>query len=97
MTKWHCTTLDDTLQQLDTDASRGLTTEQVEARRHEYGLNELIETGGRSPWRILWEQLSGAMVLLLVFAAIVSMFLHEYTDAIAIMAIVLLNAGFFVE
>ncbi|MCA9211712.1 MAG: cation-translocating P-type ATPase [Planctomycetales bacterium] len=92
MTKWHCTTLDDTLQQLDTDASRGLTTEQVEARRHEYGLNELIETGGRSPWRILWEQLSGAMVLLLVFAAIVSMFLHEYTDAIAIMAIVLLNA-----
>jgi Ca2+-transporting ATPase len=63
------------------------------------GPNELIETGGRGPWAILWEQLSGPMVLLLFFAAGVSVFLDEVADAFVILAIVVINAilGFFQE
>ena len=71
----------------------GLAEDEVERRRAQYGPNELVETGGRGPWRILWEQLSGAMVVLLIVAAGVSAFLHEYTDSGVILVIVVLNAA----
>ena len=92
MNNWHCTTIAEAVQQLETDAAAGLSSQQVAALRERYGSNELVESSGRGPWRILWEQLSGAMVLMLVVAAAVSFFLGEYTDAIVIMAIVVLNA-----
>ena len=93
MTDWYRNTSADAVQQLDSDVVHGLRSDQVTSLRDAYGPNELVETGGRGPWRILWEQLSGAMVLLLIVAAVVSLFLHEYTDAIVIMAIVVLNAA----
>ena len=93
MTDWHRTTLSDALKALGTDAATGLADDQVMSRREEHGLNELVETGGRGPWRILWEQLSGAMVVMLIVAAGVSAVLHEYTDAVVILGIVVLNAA----
>ncbi len=87
------------LSQFGIDAERGLSAEEVDRRIKEHGPNELIETGGRGPWAILWEQLSGPMVLLLFFAAGVSVFLDEVADAFVILAIVVINAilGFFQE
>ena len=93
MTDWHQKTVSDSLSRLDSDTASGLTEEQAEARRIRYGRNELVETGGRGPWRILWEQLSSAMVVLLIVAAGVSAFLHEYTDSAVILVIVVLNAA----
>ena len=93
MIDWHRLTPEEVAQQLKSDLTQGLTAEQVAAIRAEHGSNELVETAGRGPWRILWEQLSGAMVVLLIVAALVSLFLHEYTDAVVVMAIVVLNAA----
>ncbi len=97
MSDWHRTTVADCLEQLASNTASGLTVAQAHERQARYGLNELVETGGRGPGRILWEQVSGAMVVLLIMAAGVSAFLHEYTDAGVILAIVVLNAllGFF--
>ncbi len=92
MTNWHKQTVAQSLEQLNSDEKRGLSENQVESLRARYGPNELIETGGRGAWRILWEQASGALVLLLFVAAGVSFYLEEYTDAGVILAIVLLNA-----
>lgn len=99
MTDWHVLSTEASLAELKSDPQRGLSAAAAERRQEEYGPNELKETGGRSVWAILWDQLSGAMILLLVVAAAVSVFLSEYTDAIVIMAIVVLNAllGFFQE
>ena len=66
MTDWHKTTCADAVKQLDSDAANGLSSDQVASRHLENGPNELVESSGRGPWRILWEQLSGAMVVLLV-------------------------------
>lgn len=93
MTNWHQRTVSDSLKQLDSHALNGLAEEEAKARCAQYGPNQLAETGGRGPWRILWEQLSGAMVVLLIVAAGVSAFLHEYTDAAVILVIVMLNAA----
>ena len=91
MTDWYQRTSEECLDQLNTDANQGLSSAQVASLRERYGPNEIIETGGRGPLRIVWEQLSSAMVVLLIVAAIVSVYLDEWVDAAVIAAIVLLN------
>ena len=57
----------------------------------QYGPNELVEHGVKSPWRIL-DQFKETMVLVLIIAAVISALLSDWKDAIAILAIVILNA-----
>ncbi|MDD4269883.1 MAG: cation-translocating P-type ATPase [Pirellulaceae bacterium] len=96
---WYQLAHDDVCRQLETDASRGLAADEAERRTERYGPNELVERGGRSPWRILWEQVSGVMTVILLVAAAISIFLQEPIDAVVILAIVVLNAalGFYQE
>src|SRR5207248_7264570 len=56
------------------------------------GRNELVERGGASPWRILFQQVTTVMPLLLVVAAAVSAALGDELDAAAIAVIIVLNA-----
>ncbi|UCH58528.1 MAG: cation-translocating P-type ATPase, partial [Anaerolineales bacterium] len=69
-----------------------LTASEAQRRLAEHGANELVERGLKSPWRILWEQLTGLMVVILIVAAVVSGALGDWKDAIAILAIVVINA-----
>lgn len=92
MSNWHQLDAVDALRQLGTDASNGLSEAEVAQRLSKHGPNELIERGLKSPWAMLWEQLSATMVVVLVVAAAVSGALGEYKDALAIMVIVILNA-----
>jgi Ca2+-transporting ATPase len=59
----------------------------------EHGPNELVERGLKSSWRILLEQFTGLLVIILIVAAVVSVVLGDWKDATAILAIVLLNAA----
>lgn len=87
------------LAQLNSNASGGLSSPEAARRLEQYGPNLLEEKGLRSRWRILYEQFTAIMVLILLGAAILSALLGEYKDAIAIGAIVILFAllGFFQE
>lgn len=85
-------TTEDLAKELNTNLINGLSTEEAKQRLQKYGYNELTEQNIKSPWVILWEQLTATMVLVLIFAAIVSAILGDYKDAIAIIAIVILNA-----
>ncbi len=93
VTSWHTKTLTDTLSELHSDATCGLDNQQIAERQVQHGYNEIVDRGGRSLWLIVWEQISGAMVLLLVVAAVASFMLGELTDAVVILAIVVLNAA----
>ncbi len=70
----------------------GLSADEAAARRSRYGSNALVERGGRSPWRIILAQLTGTLVLILIVAAVVSALVGDIKDAVAILAIVVLNA-----
>jgi P-type Ca2+ transporter type 2C len=96
---WYRKTASQTLEELGSEAKTGLSEAEVLNRQQKYGLNELLERGGRTRWQILVEQLSGILTLILVGAALISLFLGEYIDAVVILAIVVLNAalGFFQE
>lgn len=89
---WHTLTAGETLERLGADAERGLSSAEVERRLAEHGPNELIDRGRVSPWRILLEQFTGVLVIMLIIAAGISMALGEIPDSIAILAIVVLNA-----
>lgn len=81
------------LEKLKTEPEKGLESGEVSCRQEEYGLNELVDRGVKSPWKILLEQLSGLMILILILSAVISILLGEYKDAIAILVIVVLNAA----
>ncbi|MDK1079891.1 MAG: cation-translocating P-type ATPase [Anaerolineae bacterium] len=89
--KWHTLSAQAALEQLG-GSEQGLTQKAIAEKRAVYGLNELIERGVKSRWAILWEQMTAIMVVILIIAAIISAALGDYKDAIAIMAIVILNA-----
>jgi Ca2+-transporting ATPase len=92
MTNWHTLTVEQVLQELGVEPARGLSTEAAQRRLAEEGPNELIERGIKSPWTILWEQLTATMVVILIVAAVISALLGDFKDCIAILSIVVLNA-----
>jgi Ca2+-transporting ATPase len=92
LSKWHQLEVEDVLQRLGSDASYGLTAAEVARRLKEWGYNELNNQGIKGSWRILWEQLTDTLVLILLISAVISGFLGDYKDATGILAIVLLIA-----
>lgn len=89
---WHTMSSTEVLQKLETPPEEGLSTAEVHARQEKYGLNELTEAPPTSFWKMLWSQLNNFVIYMLLGAAIISALLGDYTEAIAIMAIVVLNA-----
>ena len=87
---WHALTTDQASQRLGVEPRQGLSAEAVAQRQAEHGPNELVDRGSKSPWRILWEQFTATMVLILVGAAGVSLAVGDVKDALAILAIVVL-------
>jgi Ca2+-transporting ATPase len=96
---WHTLETNTVLDELGSSQGAGLTSQQVGERAAQYGANELIERGGRTPLQILWEQLTATMVLILIGAAAIAGFLGDTKNTVAILAIVVLYAflGFLQE
>jgi len=92
MSDWYKLSPEQTLTQLKSDAQRGLESSEAKNRLDQYGLNELVERGVKSPWRILLEQFTETMVVVLMIAALISVLLGEFQDAIVVLIIVVLNA-----
>jgi Ca2+-transporting ATPase len=92
MSDWHQLDAAAAAGKLRTDVSRGLTATEAAQRLQQHGPNELTDVAGRSPGAIFLSQLTGTMVLLLIAAAVVSLAIGATKDAIAIGAIVILNA-----
>lgn len=90
--RWYQLPINDVLAAFQVDGEVGLSTEQAKSRLEKYGGNEIIDQGGRSIWKMLWGQLTDTMVLVLFGAAIISVLISDWKDAIAIFAIVLINA-----
>ncbi|MGG2095832.1 calcium-translocating P-type ATPase, SERCA-type [Bacillus sp. S13(2024)] len=83
----------------NTNVKTGLTEQEVEIRLKKIGPNELQEAKRPSALVVFLAQFKDFMVLVLFGATIISAFLGEYVDAIAIVAIVIINGilGFFQE
>ena len=70
--------------------SAGLTPAEAAERLSIHGPNELRETISRPAWHMLLAQFREPLILILVAAAVLSLFLGDFVESIAILAIVFL-------
>jgi Ca2+-transporting ATPase len=85
------TPVEEVLSNLSTSLEMGLSPQEAEHRLEVEGPNELEERGVKSPWKILWEQLTSIMVVILIIAMAVSLLLGDLIDGLVILAIILIN------
>ncbi len=79
------------LNQLNTDL-KGLSNEEAAKRLKIYGPNQLNEGKPKTLLSMLAEQFKSVMIVILLIAALISGLMHEYTDAIVILAVIIINA-----
>ncbi|MEW6066988.1 MAG: cation-translocating P-type ATPase [Nitrospirota bacterium] len=96
--RWHQKNIEDTINELRSSL-RGISEDEVRKRLEQYGPNELKETKKKTPFMMLLDQFKDFMIIVLIAAAIISGFIGELSDTIAIVVIVVLNAiiGFIQE
>ncbi|NJK61939.1 MAG: cation-translocating P-type ATPase [Synechococcaceae cyanobacterium SM2_3_1] len=91
MTSWYNISSAETLQSLQTALS-GLSQAEVETRLQHWGPNQLPDPESETLWQLLLKQILSSLVLILLAAAVLSLWLGDYKDALAILAIVGFNS-----
>ena len=93
MNHWYQLSVEEVLDHFGSSATEGLESPQVMRKRAEYGPNALATEVGRSLLFLLWEQLGGPFVLLLLFATCLFWLQGQYQGAAMIAVLVMVNAG----
>ncbi|MFX1498663.1 MAG: cation-translocating P-type ATPase [Promethearchaeota archaeon] len=109
----HAATSEDTERTFKTSIENGLDETETQKRLEIYGRNELVKEKGKTAWQIFIGQFKDFLIYLLMFAIVISIIIgiweaskpgadpwsSEYTDAIVIGAILIVNAvlGFYQE
>lgn len=90
---WHNKSLEEVATTLQTDLEHGLDEQESVERFAKWGPNELPEKKAVTPLSIFLRQFNDFMIWVLFFAVILSgVWLGETVDAVAILAIIVLNA-----
>jgi Ca2+-transporting ATPase len=89
---WHTLGIEDVAQHLQSNSQHGLSTPEVNKRRLQFGANSLLEKRARSPWRMLLDQFTDFMIVVLIVAAVISGIVGDIGDTVSIIVIVILNS-----
>jgi Ca2+-transporting ATPase len=88
---WHSLEAGSVVEKLETDGRSGLSASEAARRLQQYGPN-VLKTVGRTPWFVVFgRQFASALILILLAAAAIAVTIGDIVDAIAILAIVILN------
>jgi P-type Ca2+ transporter type 2C len=98
MIEYYSLKISDVFKQLDSSGG-GLSSEEAKKRLEKYGYNELEKGKKSNALKIFLGQFTNALILLLIFAGILSLIMGEKIESIAIFIIIMLNAilGFIQE
>ncbi|GAA0178554.1 calcium-translocating P-type ATPase, SERCA-type [Clostridium sediminicola] len=89
---FHTKSIDEVLSELNTNAQTGLSLEEVYSRKEQYGLNQLQSKKKKTLIQLFLEQIKDVLIYILMFAAIISIIVGEYSDAVIIGLVIVLNA-----
>ena len=89
----HCRPATEVCAELSVDLERGLSTAEAAARLARHGPNVIRERPRRPAWRMLLDQFTDLMIVVLIGAAVVSGMIGDLQDTIAIIVILVLNAA----
>ncbi|MFO7581111.1 cation-transporting P-type ATPase [Guyparkeria sp.] len=97
-TTWHARRPETVLETLGS-RSKGLETDEVEARLAEHGRNRLPEAARPSAWRRLLRQFHNILIYVLLVSAAITALMTHWVDTAVIVAVVVANAviGFIQE
>jgi len=90
---WHLHDAHELARRHGVDPAHGLHAEEASRRAQQHGPNEIQGRPGRSLWGQFLDQFKDFMILVLIAAAVISGVIGELVDTLAILVIVLLNAG----
>ena len=91
--EWHGKKIEAVFAELDVLRDTGLNREEADRRFQKFGPNELRAQKGRTVAQMFLSQFADFMVLILLAAAVISgVALHEWTDSIIILLVVVINA-----
>ena len=91
--EWYSLSTEEVEKLLNVDEKKGLEADEIEKRLEKYGRNEIVSKNKKPIWKMILEQFTDFMIIVLIIAAIVSGVVnHEFTDSIIILIIVILNA-----
>ncbi|WP_256971733.1 HAD-IC family P-type ATPase [Marinilactibacillus psychrotolerans] len=85
-------------EKFNVDKAKGLSSEEAEKRLNEDGPNQL-EENEISKWTILLRQINNVVIYILIVAALLTLWMEHYSDAIVIGLVVIANTmiGYFQE
>jgi magnesium-transporting ATPase (P-type) len=89
---WHALQVAEAVAAVESDSDRGLTEDEVRARRARFGPNKLPEHERRSLLSVFVGQFKSPLIYLLFLAAGIALTLGHRGDAIVIFTVVLLNS-----
>lgn len=90
--RWDRRSVQDVLQEFQISLDAGLNTEQVSENQKKYGWNQLKEANKKTFLSKVADQFKDFLILILLAASVVSFSIGEKTDAMIIVAIVIINA-----
>ncbi len=84
----------DVVKELGSDVQKGLTGQEVEARREKYGKNALEEHKKETLLVKFLKSFADVLIIILLVAAVISLIVdpHEWVDSLVIFIVVMLNA-----
>lgn len=91
-TNWYSKSINEVKEELSVDINNGLSSSEADKRVETHGYNELKEKEKETLLAKVIKQLKDFLVIILIGASIVSGLVGEITDAIVIVAIVIINA-----
>lgn len=91
MKDWYRLTAKDTLNRLDT-SDNGLNSNEAAARLSQYGGNVLKDGKKDRALVVFFKQFADLMVIILIIAAVISMFTKDIESTIVIISVLILNA-----
>lgn len=92
VTMWFMKSQNDVLNELGVDPSMGLSQSEAAHRLEQYGYNKLKGKPKKSVFALFLSQLKDMLIYVLIAAAVITFFIHEYADSIIILLVIILNA-----
>lgn len=88
---YHNKSVDEIISEIDSSLE-GLSTNEVVIRQEKYGMNLLPKKKNKSIFGLFLDEFKNSIVILLLVVIVISFFVGEYVDALAITFIILVDA-----
>lgn len=89
---WFSKSIEEVLNEINVDATSGLSEEEAKVRLEKYGANQLVSKKKKNIFQLFVSQLREWLIYILFAAVIITLFMGEYIDATIIILVIITNA-----